>query len=93
MMRVISVEPCGDGWVVRTDTHSDMKHFSSGREAEGAARRLAERFSNEGQSAEIRIWLRDGTMAGRFVCPPISMGSVAMGEFGEQDRRRVAQPA
>jgi hypothetical protein len=93
MTRVISVEPFGEGWSVRTDTNSDVKHFSSGREAEGAARRLAERFGNAGQSAEIQIWLRDGTMAGRFVCPPPSMGSAATGERSEQDRRRVAEPA
>ena len=92
-MRVISVEPLGDGWSVRTDKQSDVKHFSSGRAAEAAARRLAERFSNVGQSAEIQIWLRDGTMAGRFVCPPISMGGVASPPCVEEGRSRVSQPA
>jgi hypothetical protein len=70
-MELISVEPLGEGWTVRTETQAEVKHFSSECAAEAAARRLGERLSNVGQAAQIQIRLRDGTIVGRFVCPPV----------------------
>lgn len=44
--------------------------FLSGAEAEGAARSLAKRYAEVGQSTEIQIFLRDGSLAGRHVGVP-----------------------
>ncbi|HEY3696535.1 hypothetical protein [Phenylobacterium sp.] len=40
--------------------------FSSGARAEETARRLARRRAETGESAEVRIILRDGSVAGVF---------------------------
>ena len=37
--------------------------------AEDAALRLGSRLAEAGDATEIRIYLRDGTLAGRFLCP------------------------
>ena len=39
--------------------------FLSGAKAEAAARRLAEKMARRGELAEIHVFLRDGTLAGR----------------------------
>jgi hypothetical protein len=44
--------------------------FRSGAKAEAAARDLGGAFAQRGAAAEIHIYLRDGSLAGRFVCPP-----------------------
>ena len=67
MNRIISVQPFGDGWSVRSDAFDSEMMFLSGAKAEAAARRLAEKLTRRGESAEIRIFLRDGQLAGRFV--------------------------
>jgi hypothetical protein len=69
MSRVISVSPVGDGWAVRTDAFESEMLFLSGAKAEAAARRLAGAWARSGESAEIRIFLRDGALAGRFDIP------------------------
>ncbi|MGZ3274686.1 MAG: hypothetical protein ACXU82_03425 [Caulobacteraceae bacterium] len=69
MNRIISVHPFGDGWSVRSDTFDSEMMFLSGAKAEAAARRLADKLARGGQSAEIRIYLRDGQLAGSVVKP------------------------
>jgi hypothetical protein len=69
MTRMISVQPLGDGWSVRTDAFDSEMMFLSGAKAEAAARRLADTLARNGESAEIRIFLRDGRLAGRVVKP------------------------
>jgi hypothetical protein len=64
MNRIISVLPCGEGWCVRSDGFDGEMVFLSGAKAEAAARRLAETFAQAGDNAEIRIFLRDGQLAG-----------------------------
>jgi hypothetical protein len=44
--------------------------FLSGAEAESAARALAQRYSDVGQPTEIEVYLRDGSLAGRYVSVP-----------------------
>lgn len=63
----IVVAPEGDAWVVQSEAlHSELT-FAGGGAAETAARHLADRVAAEGRSAEVRIYLRDGALAGRFL--------------------------
>lgn len=64
MSRIISVQPLGDGWSVRSDAFDSEMMFLSGAKAEAAARRLAATLAKGGQRSEIRIFLRDGRLAG-----------------------------
>ncbi len=73
MNRIISVQPFGDGWSVRSDAFDSEMMFLSGAKAEAAARRLADKLTRDGESAEIRIFLRDGQLAGRVVRPGRSL--------------------
>ena len=67
MTQIISVQPFGDGWSVRSDAFDSEMMFLSGAKAEAAARRLAGKLARGGESAEVRIYLRDGQLAGSFV--------------------------
>ena len=69
MNRIISVQPLGDGWSVRSDAFDSEMMFLSGAKAEAAARRLADKLGRSGESAEIRIYLRDGQLAGSVSRP------------------------
>ncbi len=68
MIHVISVEPLAEGWALRQPKVENPQVFVSGAKAEDAARRLGERLCNAGTSSEIRVYTRDGLLAGRFVC-------------------------
>jgi hypothetical protein len=70
MIEVIYVEPLAEGWAVRHDSVENPQVFASGAKAEAAARSLGARLSSAGTAAEIRVVLRDGTLAGRFACSP-----------------------
>lgn len=70
MMEVIAVEPVDGGWALRHASVDNAQLFTSGAKAEDAARRLGARLSDAGETAEIRIYLRDGSLAGRFLCSP-----------------------
>jgi hypothetical protein len=65
----ISVAPAGDGWAVRSDAFENTLMFEAGGRAEAAARSLAARYAQAGLPAEVRIFLRDGALAGRFMHP------------------------
>lgn len=69
MTRIISVQPLGDGWSVRSDAFDSEMMFLSGAKAEASARRLAATLARNGESSEIHIFLRDGRLAGRVVKP------------------------
>lgn len=72
MKHTIDVKPFEDCWVV-VENHSPASGpIASGAAAEWAARRLGEARADSGEWAEIRIYLRDGTLAGCFLCPPTS---------------------
>ena len=70
MVEVIDVEPVDGGWALRHASVDNAQLFSSGAKAENAARKLGARLSDAGEAAEIRIYLRDGSLAGRFLCAP-----------------------
>ncbi|HXU99750.1 MAG TPA: hypothetical protein VG166_04570 [Caulobacteraceae bacterium] len=69
MVRVIVVEPFAHGWAVKHPTVDNSQLFSSGAKAEDAAMRLGARLADAGEPAEIHVYLRGGTLAGRFLCP------------------------
>ena len=70
-MEAITVKPgVGDGWMLEVDGVQNSQHFRTGAQAETAAKDLAGRLSDAGQGSEIVIFLRDGTVGGRFVGPP-----------------------
>lgn len=69
MVQVISVEPFAHGWAMRQTQVDNPEIFRSGAKAEDAALRLGSRLADAGDATEIRIFLRDGTLAGRFLCP------------------------
>jgi hypothetical protein len=68
-MRTISVTPLDSGWIVQHG-HDAALVFRAGSGAEAAARRLARAFSDAGESAEVMIYLRDGSLAGRILSGP-----------------------
>jgi hypothetical protein len=74
MVHVISVQAAVGGWSVRSSAVDNEMMFLSGAKAEQAARRLGETLAADGQTAEIRIFLRDGSQAARFVCAPSEAG-------------------
>jgi xanthine/CO dehydrogenase XdhC/CoxF family maturation factor len=65
----ICVAPLGDEWLVRAAGLADDSIFTGGGKAEDAARDLASRVAREGRSAELKIYLRDGSLAGAFHYP------------------------
>lgn len=69
MFREITVIPAEGGWAVRSGGFANDMMFLSGAKAERAARRLAEAMAASGEAAEIKILLRDGAVAGRFLTP------------------------
>lgn len=70
----IDVKPLSYGWTVRSDPIANDLVFRSGRMAERAALRLADRLARVGMACEIRIHLKDGALGGRFFRP--ATGSV-----------------
>jgi acetylornithine/succinyldiaminopimelate/putrescine aminotransferase len=69
MISTIYVEPMADGWAVRQDEIDNPQVFNSGAKAEEAALRLAQRLASAGHASEVVVYLRDGMLGGRFVCP------------------------
>ena len=66
----ISIKAAQHGWSVQGDTLENGMMFLSGAEAEAAARLLAQRYSDAGRPTEIEVFLRDGSLAGRYVSVP-----------------------
>jgi hypothetical protein len=68
MVSVIVVEPFAQGWAVRQPSVNNSQVFVSGAKAEDAAKRLGMRLAGAGLPAEIQVYLRNGALAGRFIC-------------------------
>ena len=66
-MHIIDVTPAQGGWTVSSSIFANPMAFLSGAKAEAAARNLAEKIARRGEAAEIRVFLRDGTLAGQSV--------------------------
>ncbi len=70
MSIMIRIHAAQDGWSLEGDTLEAGMMFLSGAEAEAAALGLAQRYSDAGQPTEIEVFLRDGSLAGRYVSAP-----------------------
>jgi hypothetical protein len=70
MALTISVTPQQDWWLVHVGTCENDMAFFSGAKAEAAARGLAQRMAARGVTTAILVYLRDGSVAGRFICAP-----------------------
>lgn len=70
MAHVIMVAPTEGGWRVHSQSLAIEQHFRSGANAEVTARAIAESLADEGVPTEIHIFLRDGALGGKFICPP-----------------------
>jgi hypothetical protein len=68
-IRQIGVRPFAAGWAVSEASFDNSQFFKSGSRAEDAARNLGARFAGAGHASEITIYLRDGSLGGRFMCP------------------------
>ena len=69
-MQTLSVRPFEGSWSLTADFFDNEMLFASGQRAEDAARTLGRKVADTGEPVQIEIWIRDGTLAGRFVCPP-----------------------
>jgi hypothetical protein len=69
MIQAITVAPSAEGWTVRSDAIDSELYFQSGASAEAAARDLGARIAGTGAEVEIEIFLRDGSLAGRYAYP------------------------
>jgi hypothetical protein len=79
MPTVISVAWEGAAWVVRCpDLFDNAMVHRSGARAEAAARGLAERLSDSGLDCLLDLRLRDGALAGRFLCPARAKAELAL---------------
>ncbi len=67
MARVISVRPAGPNWTVVDSIVDAEEVCATGAQAETAGRRRLDELACAGEAAELRIYLRDGSLAGRFV--------------------------
>lgn len=79
MALLISVTPAGEGWSVRSDVLDGPLAFARGARAEQAARALARRYAEAGQSAEVQVFLKDGALAGRFLHPARGQSTLLAG--------------
>jgi hypothetical protein len=68
MLDLIDVRPMAVGWLVESQGLNGQT-FRSGAAAERAARRMAEQYAGAGRATVVRIYLRDGSLAGRFHYP------------------------
>jgi hypothetical protein len=73
---VIKVSPRGDGWIVTLDGERRGPRYTSGRAAEAAAKDLAAELANEGRECEIRIELRDQSLAAQMRCRSGVLGPI-----------------
>ena len=67
MIQDITVRPSADGWMVRTGAFDSEMYFLSGALAEAAAYSLGTQIAQIGEQVRIEIFLRDGTLGGRFI--------------------------
>jgi hypothetical protein len=72
MTELITVAPSHGAWIVERRAKTGPQVFRSGATAEAAARQLGAAIASGGEAAEIQVFLRDGTLADRFLCPAAS---------------------
>jgi hypothetical protein len=67
MDQAIIVEPSADGWAVKSAHFANEMFFKSGENAEAAARELGTKMARANRAVVIEIFLRDGSLGGRYV--------------------------
>ena len=67
MDQAIIVEPSADGWAVKSAQFANAMFFRSGESAEAAARQLGTKMARESDEVVIEIFLRDGSLGGRYI--------------------------
>jgi hypothetical protein len=67
MNQAIVVEPSAEGWTVKSASFDNEMFFRSGESAEVAARDLGTRMARASIPVVIEIFLRDGSLGGRYV--------------------------
>jgi len=75
MTEVITVAPSHGAWIVGRGAKSGPQVFRSGATAQAAARQLGEAIASGGEAAEVHIFLRDGSLAERLLCPAARPGT------------------
>lgn len=70
MSRIIAVRPAAFGWSLRIDDQEGVLVFQTGAQAESVARGLAKRLAEAGETTDVLIYLRDGSLAGRLLSTP-----------------------
>lgn len=68
-LTAIAILPADGGWLVRCNALDNALAFRSGASAERAALRLAQGFADAGTDTQISVFIRDGSLAKRFVTP------------------------
>ena len=77
MEQTITVIPIANRWAIKCPAHKSKALFRNGAAAEAAARSLADEIAEAGVTAVIEIYLRDGTLGGRYVHAPKARGWTA----------------
>ncbi len=67
MDQAITVAPSGDGWAVKSTPFDNEMFFRNGGTAEAAARSLGAKIAGVSSLVVIEVFLRDGSLAGRYV--------------------------
>jgi hypothetical protein len=67
---MITVMPISKRWAIKCPARARNALFRSGAAAEAAAHSLAAEIAEAGDTAVIEIYLRDGTLGGRYVHAP-----------------------
>ena len=86
MEQAITVTPIADGWKLDCALCDREQLYRSGADAEAGAHNLATEIAASGATAVIQIFLRDGTLGGRYVHAPRARGRAP-------DVRRGSAPA
>ncbi len=79
-MKTIEIVPAGSGWMIRSDVIKNELLFRSGASAESAAVRLGQGLADAGESSQISVFIRDGSLARQFIvrslrrtAPPLAL--------------------
>jgi hypothetical protein len=79
MTEVITVAPSHGAWIVKRRTAKTPQVFRNGVTAEAAARQLGDAIARGGEAAEIQVFLGDGSLAERFLCPAATASKAKAG--------------
>jgi hypothetical protein len=76
-MKSITIVATDQAWMLRSDAIDNVQVFRHGGSAEAAAVRLARGLADAGEDAQVEIYIRDGSLARRFVVPALDDRALA----------------